>query len=463
MITKSHSNNIRLFPLYSVCLVFIAFFTACEKDWLEAKPNQKLVVPTSIQDFQAILDNTSMLSTVSGGGEVSSDNYYITKDVWDGLPSPIDKNSYVWDKDIFAGLSAGDWDTPYRHIFYANNVLDEIDKIKPAPSDQSSWNNVKGSALFYRAFGHFTVASLFAKTYTASTAGTDLGIILKKTADFNEVARRANLQESYDFILGDVQLAARLLPPLPSIKTRPSKAAAYALLSRICLSMERYQQAKLYADSMLQIQPNLLDYNTDVNLTANFPFPQLNSEVIFRMTLASRAIILNTRAIIDPALYASYDNNDLRKEGFYRLTNNILRYKGSYEGSVVSFGGLATDEVYLNRAEAYARLGDINNAMADLNTLMKKRWRNTVPYQNITAIDQDDAIRKILVERRKQLVFRGIRWIDLKRLNKDPKFQVTLTRDLNGQIYTLAPNSNRYVFPIPDNELLVSNVEQNPR
>jgi len=463
MITKAHSKNIRPVSLFSAFLVFITVFVSCKKDWLEAKPNQKLVVPSSIQDFQAILDNTTMLSSVPGGGEVCADNYYITKDVWDGLPSPIDKNSYVWEKDIFAGLSAGDWNSPYQHIFYANNVLDEIDKIKPSSSDQSSWNNVKGSALFYRAFGHYNIASLFAKTYTASTSATDLGIILKKTADVNEVAYRANLQESYDFILGDLQLAARLLPPLPSIKTRPSKAAAYALLSRVCLSMERYQQAKLYADSTLQIQPNLLDYNTDVNLTANYPFPQLNSEVIFRMTLSSRAIILNTRAIVNPVLYASYSNDDLRKDGFYRLTNNILRYKGSYEGSVVSFGGLATDEVYLNRAEAYARLGDLNNAMADLNTLMKKRWRNSVTYQNITATDQDDAIRKVLLERRKELVFRGIRWVDLKRLNKDSKFQVTLTRDLNGQIYTLAPNSNRYVFPIPDNELLINNVPQNPR
>jgi hypothetical protein len=56
-----------------------------------------------------------------------------------------------------------------------------------------------------------------------------------------------------------------------------------------------------------------------------------------------------------------------------------------------------------------------------------------------------------------------LRWIDLRRLNTDSRYAVTLTRNLNNQIYTLPPNDQRYVLPIPDLEIKLSGIEQNPR
>jgi hypothetical protein len=42
-----------------------------------------------------------------------------------------------------------------------------------------------------------------------------------------------------------------------------------------------------------------------------------------------------------------------------------------------------------------------------------------VPYIPITAGSSDEASQLILQERRKELLFRGLRWIDIKRLNKE--------------------------------------------
>jgi hypothetical protein len=81
----------------------------------------------------------------------------------------------------------------------------------------------------------------------------------------------------------------------------------------------------------------------------------------------------------------------------------------------------------------------------------------------MVAIDAEDALRKVLLERRKELVFRAIRWTDLRRLNKDPRFATTLRRVVLGQEYLLPPNDNRYVYPIPTNEIEASGVPQNPR
>ncbi|MFT2658050.1 hypothetical protein, partial [Escherichia coli] len=70
----------------------------------------------------------------------------------------------------------------------------------------------------------------------------------------------------------------------------------------------------------------------------------------------------------------------------------------------------------------------------------------------LTAISPADALAKVLVERRKELVWRGLRWQDLKRYKKQGQ-NTTLTRLLGTSRYTLSPNSNKYVFAIPQDEI----------
>ena len=81
----------------------------------------------------------------------------------------------------------------------------------------------------------------------------------------------------------------------------------------------------------------------------------------------------------------------------------------------------------------------------------------------VTVTDADELLRIILQERRKELLFRSLRWTDLRRLNKDSRFAVTLTRKLNNDTYTLPPNDARYVLPIPQQEIEESGIQQNPR
>jgi len=73
-------------------------------------------------------------------------------------------------------------------------------------------------------------------------------------------------------------------------------------------------------------------------------------------------------------------------------------------------------------------------------------------------------LKIILDEKRKELPFTGnSRWEELRRLNKEQAFAKTLTRFVNNQTYTLAPNDNRYVWPIPDQEIRLTGMAQNPR
>jgi len=310
------------------------------------------------------------------------------------------------------------------------------------------------------------VSQLYTKPYSL-TFPAELGIPLRLSADPNGTSTRSGLQDTYKQILTDLHTAVDYLPVFPQYKTRPSKPGAYALLSRVYLVMQDYPNALLYADSCLKLYDSLLDYNT-LKSTATYPITGLNKEVIF-LSMISDDLATTGNCIVDSNLYKSYDNNDLRKVMFYKTnTSGQASFIGTYTGGVVAstssskaFGGIAADEVYLTRAECYARTGNITAAMNDLNNLLRQRWK-TGTYVNKTATTTGEALALILQERRKETPFRGLRWLDLRRLNQDGA-NITLTRNINNQLYTLPPNDPRYVLPIPPDVIAISGITQNER
>jgi hypothetical protein len=99
--------------------------------------------------------------------------------------------------------------------------------------------------------------------------------------------------------------------------------------------------------------------------------------------------------------------------------------------------------------------------MKDLNTLMIKRWK-TGAFVPFTASTTSEALSLILEERRKETLFRGLRWLDLRRLNSEGA-NITITRGVDNKTYTLPPNSLRYVLPLPPDVINITGVPQNER
>lgn len=313
-----------------------------------------------------------------------------------------------------------------------------------------------GMAYFLRAHAFLQVATLWCKLYNEGTASTDLGIPLRLNTDFNEPSKRSSVQQTYTQILEDLKKAATLLPRSQIALVRPGKYAAYGLMARTYLYMADYQNAYLYADSCLEAQSGLMDYN-NLDPTERYPFPRFNIEYLFFCNNSYEI----QRATIDSNLYRSYNDNDLRKTLFFKsLGNGTFGYRGSYFHNGSCFTGLATDGIYLIRAECEARLGKITPAMKDLNTLLRTRWK-TGTFTNYTAANQKDALDIILQERRKELVVRSLRWMDVRRMNKEGR-GITLKKTINNQVYLLPPNDPGYVIPIPDDVIRLSGMQQNP-
>jgi len=430
------------------CLAF--FSTACEK-YLTEPSDKSYAVITTLGDLQALLDNQTRTNAATAiSPDVSADDYFLQDDGWANLQYEEDQRMYIWERDnVFnPGDLGNDWSRLYGLVYLTNTVLEHLEQIEIDEANVEQWNNIKGQALVFRAVSFLDAAQIWAEAYDAATAQTITGIPLRLESDFNIPSARSSLQNTYDQILADLKEAVPLLPITPVAKTRPSKPAAYGLLARTHLWMRDYATAGIYADSCLMLANGLMNYN-ELNSASSLPIPRHNEEVIFERTGALGQILARTRAKVPLCVFNSYSNDDLRKHIFFtKNSENDISFKSFYTGIVSRFLGIATDEMYLIRAECFARNDQIAEAIHDLNTLIRTRWRKET-FKPFTASSANQALDIVLNERRKQLILRGIRWMDIKRLNKEGA-GITLTRDLNGKTYTLPAGSDGFVLPLPD-------------
>lgn len=443
--------------------------SACKKSaFLDKKPATNILTPTTLADFQKLLDNAVVLNTTGGLNQLSADDIAVADTDWPS-GSATERNAYIWAKDIYGGdLGIADWNQLYQQVFYANSVLDGLPQAAGSSTVQGVY--IKGQALFIRAFAFYDLARTFCKPYDAGTAATDLGIPLRLKSGIDQIQQRATLQQSFDQIVSDLSAAAALLPAARPVTNldRSSKIAAYALMARIYLDMRNYAMAENYANQALNLYSTLIDYNT-VNVGTGNPFSVTNDEVIYSATQVNRygnfpATANFSLGKIPAGFIGLYAANDLRLKIFFgKLPDGSYYRKVGYYGiGYYPFTGLATDELYLIKAECLARDGQTNAAMDALNQLLVKRYDKSSAYVPLTAASPPAALTIILSERSKELIWRGIRWYDLRRLNKEGA-NITLNRTLNGITYTLPPNDNRWVMPIPADEISLSGIQQNPR
>ncbi|MBB5440610.1 hypothetical protein HDC92_004313 [Pedobacter sp. AK017] len=448
-----------------VILIFLCFSTGCKKqdDFLNAKPNDALIVPTKLVDFELLLNNEDYFNTTYPNlGYIAGEEFTTLDDNLDG-DLAVSRNSYLWAKNIYNMPNDDAWSLNYIRIYYSNVVLDGLKNL--STSDKNKYNRIKGSALFFRALAFYQLMELFSNPYNPNTSNP-LGIPIRLNSDLNIKSTRSTQDDCINQIKKDLAEAINLLGDQKmSFPTQPSSAAAYGLLARTNLIMSNFTEAIVNSSKCIELSNGLMNYNHLVSPMYTFTDQTTGylPENLFHATIQPSYITGLTRAIVNQELYDLYDNDDLRKTMFFVHYNGGFRFKGQYDlKNNGTYCGIALDEIYLIRAEAFARVGRKDDAIKDLNDLLINRYKTGEFLPKIAAND-DEALRLILLERRKELCFRGIRWSDLRRLNSDPRFATTLTRTYRGQNYILSANDRRYTFPIPDQEIQLSGIQQNER
>ncbi|HSC54481.1 MAG TPA: RagB/SusD family nutrient uptake outer membrane protein [Phnomibacter sp.] len=443
----------------SVVLTLLSVLPGCEK-FLDARADKTATVPSTLQDAQALLDN---ITIVNGSWmwitHLYSDELFVPNSGYNSATLESARLNYMWNDGADNGPQ---WMASFRRINVANTALAVLENVVVTPQNSKIYSDVRGQALFLRALSNYKLAQIFCPVYSITSKDERYGLPLILTESIAEPYVRVSLAETYAHIINDLSNAATLLPPLPAFKTRASKAAAYGQLAKLYLQIADYSKAEYAAKLALQIQPELMDYN-QFNPAAAIPFQRFNKEVIYHST--SSTGISNTNSRVDTMLYAAYHNDDLRKQLFFqRQAEGYYNFKGNYDGQLTGnlFDGLSTGELYLVLAESRVYTGQTSDALIALNTLLLNRWK-AGRFVPVAEMDKDLLLERIRQERRFELVYRGCRWADIRRYNRDGFARAGLKRILNGVIYELPLGDPRFTALVPWQVIEMGGVFQNPR
>lgn len=442
-------------------VIWTFLFCSCNnKEFLDVKPDKSLVVPNSIEGLRGMLNNTLVMNRRYGPiPSIAADEYYISDNTWNSLFPLAEKATYIWADDIYEDDDIfNDWKQSYEVIFYSNLLIDYANNLLSESVDKNAVNEVIAQARFFRAWAYHCLSTIYCKTYDPVSAKNDLGLPIRLNYDVNVTVERSTLEDLYLFIINELEDIAPSLPERILVKTLPTRVSAHALLSRVFLIMERYEESLYYSDKVMEDNETLINHNT-LDYKDSYPFTLFNDEVLFHSCHIATSALSQQNARIDSNLFSLYQENDLRRLTYFSSDADDKKvFKGSYTGSNILFNGLTTAEVILNRAESLVRLSRENDAKEQIDSFLSHRYENEIPIYGL-----DTVLNFVLAERRKELVLRGTRWIDLKRLNLNESTSTVIKRHINGVDYMLLPNSKNYVFTIPNVVTELSGIQQNEK
>ena len=433
--------------------------TGCN-DYLDIKPKGEKI-PKTVTDYETLLNYESVQKVSDTYPTYLTDDVYLP-DVAQGTTTPglnsVDQsilNLYLFKKDVFGeAQDDGFWFASYNRIYYYNTVIDNIMDAE-GPSEQQK-HSIRAEALISRALEYLYLVNGYAKHYDVRTAETDPGVPLILDEDISKKDLvRASVKDVYAQIQSDLQAALPNLPAQPKGNAfRASKAAGYGILAKMYLYMGNYAEALKAANAVLEMNNSLLDLKkyavvkpqSSIGRT-NVPQDIDNPENIY-IKFAPYVYGLSSKVFGSDELISLFSEDDMRLQVYFTKNfRNIPTDKYVWAPYLRANLAVSSPEIYLIAAECEAREGSIERAIALINKLRDNRIKNNT---DIVATDRNDALQKVLEERRRELAMSGmVRYIDLKRLNQESQFAKTVTHVTGEGTFSLEPNSPLYVLPIP--------------
>ncbi len=455
--------------IYLYIAIFLISFTSCN-DYLDVEPKGQLI-PTTIGDYDLLLTPIHTMGIEELGG-FSGDDFTIETG---SLGDLVDPDNLVTQLYKFQGrfnnpsIPCDIWNDLYANIYVTNKVINGIDKADEVVGYTNKDRNIiKAEAKYFRAVQYFYLVNFFGKHYSSENRST-VAIPLVTTANVSQESPTfATVEDIYKLIEEDLLFAVNYLPKKGKLKTRPSKGAGYAFLSRMYLYQGNYDKALKNAELALREKNFLSDYANFVTnnylewgklmdkeqytvakfgYTVGFAYGNLSSEVVElyeekdsrlqKWFSGCQYVIENGRYVIKDGKYVM----DCTKKGnSYSFEPNTLPSVG---------------EMYITAAECCARLNKPSEALVKLNTLRANRVPGVPAKTTADYSSEKDLLKFLLEERRREMVWSGLRLFEIKRLNLEPEFQKTVVHKIktdNGeQEYKAEPNSGKLVFPIPAN------------
>lgn len=477
-------------PLILTLLIIAA--GACNKDlepYNGKSDDAALETPADLQTatygvYAGLVDRT-YIKNQNQIGEYPGDNVAISGATGDQV-------FYTYNFTHFPGMGNTEqfWQGAYKVIYSANAIIERITDGESAMLDQ-----LKGENLFLRAMAHFDLVRIFGRPYPQGK-GNNPGVVIKDNTE-NDQPARSSVKEVYDFIIADLKRAEALLSERKN-NNFASKEVAQALLSRVYLYTEDNANAVLYANRVIASSRYRL-LATEPYKTYFRSVPESNPETIFaiRHTIADDRgkDAIGSMYYNDPVtqstgwgeVYASVAYMKLLDKypqdarhsfiepqrdanGNMLMRNLTPKYyinKYNWQEGVANLSSpviLRLAEMYLNRAEANAKLGKGQEALDDVNLIRRRAGLSgDALYTTGDLKGHATVLDVVLEERRLELAFEAHRPYDLFRNNRPmirayPGFHGSNRFDL-----TILPTAARVIHFIPERETGINpNLTQNP-
>lgn len=408
---------------------------------------------------------------------------------WSGgrTTTNLDKNAL--DKFEFDGntnLVYSVWIKHYVAINRANSAIENISAMSSDKIKDEVKARLVGEAKFLRALSYFNLVRLYG----------GVPLVLKQTTQLEglEVPRNT-LDECYTQIISDLQEAKSVLPGRTELPKgylgRATKGSASALLAKVYLTREDYQNVVKETSEIMQMGYQLWD-----NYADNFDVEKENGkESIFEIQFKR-----NTPGVLGSNYYGFYrppfvningwsgygdnpvtkNHYDCYEEGDLRRGINVRIYtkeeypnmSSNYEfpcyvnkfidpsplavrsqGSENNYPLLRYSDVYLMRAEALNAINPSDTeAYTCLNVVRRRAFgknRNESSDIDMKAgLSKEQFLDVILLERRREFAFEGHRRFDLLRTHKLKEAMMKQNPVIGAVV-----EEKHYLFPIPVTEL----------
>ncbi|MDO5419530.1 MAG: RagB/SusD family nutrient uptake outer membrane protein [Bacteroides sp.] len=401
---------------YSVAVVAMSFSLGACDDFLDKMPDNRATMDSDAK-ITSLLVSAYPTTNYALLGEMFSDNTDCN-----GLPNYSAYNKLQEQAALWEDITEKEEDSPYNlwnscymAIAAANQALEAIETLGLSEELKGQ----RGEALMCRAYAHWVLVNIFCKNYSPKTSTTDLGIpyVRKPETVVSYAYERGTVADVYREIEVDLQEALPLMNDahLNVPKYHFNKKAAYAFACRFYLfyvkeDKSNYDKVIEYAQEVLGDTPaamlrdwktvggkainggvramafvdvaenaNLLLYSTSSIWARTYGPYGLGTRYTHNQTIGSTESCAPTPWGTSSRFYFSIPQYSGLPKIIMAKMAEYFEYTDPVNGignCYVMYPALTSDEVILNRAEAYVMKGQYDKALADLNTWAKGFYRS---------------------------------------------------------------------------------------
>jgi len=449
--------------IYSFTLSII-LMSGCSSSFLDQEPPLKIGegdiygsaarMESTLLGLYANLKNTSTESFMGGK------TYLVFDNRGDDIINTSSNLSTLYDTYLMNVNSVSTentttWTNAYATINKVNVFLEGIESGKAILGDK--YEQFKAEAQFVRAISYYYLCNLYSQPYVLNpdAKSVPLRLTAQKDATNNNMPR-STIKQVYGQIIEDLKNYAAL--PDGTISetgvTRATKGAANMLRMRVYMAMGDWNSA-------ISAGKEVKGYSLLSNVKSIFSTPYFTQESIFSLPMATNNTPNTQQGLAeyytdDKIIVVDVTSGVMSKSNYSLAIDKRVNFKDSSK-RLTKFTDVKTKldwvpifryaETLLNFAECYANIADGENQAREY--LKDVRHRSIVAEQDPLDIDglSGSALKEAIYnERRLEFIGEGIRGIDI--LRRGENF-------IKGN-KTVTPQSNGYIWPIPQTELLIN-------